>query len=403
MKKMTQKISLLLLSLLAFAPMHGQDTVTEGDNCYMFYPHRDTLRIDTRPRASFSGYSVFFEQIADTGTMIYGASIRGYCPLDSAISISLATKKDLHYTFYDTVWIDSSSLVRYFKCRGKEDILSYLASECELVEQCSEAYFHRPWLMTDTFYVVARFRGYRSLYDNDFHEVTTIGLINDTVSQRYGVVEGDGVPGIWGNEIPSGNAQSWKNYWGFEFPILEPDRTRCRRPSGLRMRERGDGWAVLQWNSGSGDSYRVTVEGPDDTVVYETADTTLRLDSLAPEAFYWVKLQSLCRYQHYSYDSTLLNPGVLQFGFRNLITGVSGADADLRVEVYPNPASGSLVLEAGDDSPVRAVLTDLGGREVMAVDFRATATLDVSRLAAGPYLLRLTTPAATTVRKVVVQ
>lgn len=257
--------------------------------------------------------------------------------------------------------------------------------------------------MTDTFYVVARFRGYRSLYDNDFHEVTTIGLINDTVSQRYGVVEGDGVPGIWGNEIPSGNAQSWKNYWGFEFPILEPDRTRCRRPSGLRMRERGDGWAVLQWNSGSGDSYRVTVEGPDDTVVYETADTTLRLDSLAPEAFYWVKLQSLCRYQHYSYDSTLLNPGVLQFGFRNLITGLSGTDADLRVEVYPNPARGSLVLEAGDDSPVRAVLTDLGGREVMAVDFRATATLDVSRLAAGPYLLRLTTPAATTVRKVVVQ
>lgn len=191
--------------------------------------------------------------------------------------------------------------------------------------------------------------------------------------------------------------------WGVEFPILEPDRTRCRRPSGLRMRERGDGWAVLQWNSGSGDSYRVTVEGPDDTVVYETADTTLRLDSLAPEAFYWVKLQSLCRYQHYSYDSTLLNPGVLQFGFRNLITGVSGADADLRVEVFPNPASGSLVLEAGDDSPVRAVLTDLGGREVMAVDFRATATLDVSRLAAGPYLLRLTTPTASSVRKVVVQ
>lgn len=335
--------------------------------------------------------------------MIYGASIRGYCPLDSAISISLATKKDLHYTFYDTVWIDSSSLVRYFKCRGKEDIFFHLASECELVEQCSEAYFHRPWLMTDTFYVVARFRGYRSLYDNDLHKVTTIRLYNDTVSQRYGVVEGDGVPGIWGNEIPSGNAQGWENHWGDEFPILEPNRTRCRRPSGLRMRERGDGWAVLQWNSGSGDSYRVTVEGPDDTVVYETADTTLRLDSLVPEAFYWVKLQSLCRYQHYSYDSTLLNPGVAQFGFRNLITGLSGADADLRVEVYPNPASGSLVLEAGDDSPVRAVLTDLGGREVMAVDFRATATLDVSRLAAGPYLLRLTTPAATTVRKVVVQ
>ena len=396
-----KKVVLCLFILLTIAPSYGQDTVTEANSCYMYFPHTVTLRISDRQY--YLGSNVFWETVADTGTMIYGVSIRGYCPLDSAISISLATKENFHYTFYDTVWIDSSSLVRYFKCRGKEDIFFYLASECELVEQCSEAYFHRPWLMTDTFYVVARFRGYRSLYDNDLHKVTTIGLINDTVSQRLGVVEGDGVPSFFTNEIPPGNAQWWKNHWGFEFPILEPDRTRCRRPSGLRMRERGNGWAVLQWNSGSGDSYRVTVEGPDDTVVYETADTTLRLDSLAPEAFYWVKLQSLCRYQHYSYDSTLLNPGVAQFGFRNLITGVSGADADLRVEVYPNPANGCLVLEAGDDSPVRAVLTDLGGREVMAVDFRATATLDVSRLAAGPYLLRLTTPAATTVRKVVVQ
>ena len=160
---------------------------------------------------------------------------------------------------------------------------------------------------------------------------------------------------------------------------------------------------MLQWNSGSGDSYRVTVEGPDDTVVYETADTTLYLDSLVPDASYWVKLQSLCRYQHHAYDSTLLNPGVTQMGFRNFSVGVSGVDADMRVEVYPNPAKDCLVLEAEGDSPVRAVLTDLGGREVMAVDFRATATLDVSRLAAGPYLLRLTTPAATAVRKVVVQ
>ena len=398
MKKMTQKISLLLLSLLAFAPMRGQDTITEANSCYMYFPHTVTLRISNLH--DYLGRNVFWETVADTGTMIYGVSIRGYCPLDSAISISLATKKDLHYTFYDTVWIDSSSLARYFKCRA----INHFGDENEVdfVEQCSEAYFHRPWLMTDTFYVVARFRNYRSIYDHDLYYNTILAADFDSVFQSFGISEGNEVPNEYSGDYNL-NVSPWNYPWGDEFPILEPNRTRCRRPSGLRMRERGDGWAVLQWNSGSGDSYRVTVEGPDDTVVYETADTTLRLDSLAPEAFYWVKLQSLCRYQHYSYDSTLFNPGVLQFGFRNLITGVSGADADLRVEVFPNPARGSLVLEAGDDSPVRAVLMDLGGREVMAVDFRATATLDVSRLAAGPYLLRLTTSAATTVRKVVVQ
>lgn len=116
-----------------------------------------------------------------------------------------------------------------------------------------------------------------------------------------------------------------------------------------------------------------------------------------------VKVQSLCRYQYHDYDSTLLNPGMAQLGFRNNSVGLDGPGAAPRVEVYPNPASGSLVLETGDDSPVRATLMDLGGRELMTVDLRSTATLDVSHLPSGPYLLRLTTPTATTVRKLVIQ
>ena len=392
-----KKVVLCLFSLLTIAPMRGQDTITDGDRCYMFWPHSNILHLYGN-EYSFVG-NVFFEHIVDTGTLIYGVSLKGYSPLNSTISFSLAKKKDdSHYIFFDTVWIDSSVVSRYFRCRVINHTMTP-QEECEFVEKCTEVYFHRPWLMTDTFYVVGRFN-----YDDTVrHRSQKLYHFHDSVGpQRIGYSSGDGVPArYYPYPYPFQNNNDF--LWGWDFPILEPDRTRCRRPSGLRMRERGNGWAVLQWNSGSGDSYRVTVEGPDDTVVYETADTTLRLDSLVPDASYWVKLQSLCRYQHYSYDSTLLNPGVAQFGFRNLITGVSGADADLRVEVYPNPASGCLVLEAGDDSPVRAVLTDLGGREVMAVDFRATATLDVSRLAAGPYLLRLTTPAATTVRKVVVQ
>lgn len=338
----------------------------------------------------------YWENVASPSTLIYGISLRGDFQLDSSVSVQLVWKdKDNEYHHYDTAWVDSSVVYRYLKFRAIDNN----NVEFDHVAKCNEVYFHRPWQVPDTFYV---FVSYGNIGTTNNNRLQVIRTKNETnFQQRFCWMGSDGE--LHCNVEPGVDYISYEPEWGVEFPILEPDRTRCRRPSGLRMRERGDGWAVLQWNSGSGDSYRVTVEGPDDTVVYETADTTLRLDSLAPEAFYWVKLQSLCRYQHYSYDSTLFNPGVAQFGFRNLITGVSGADADLRVEVYPNPASGSLVLEAGDDSPVRAVLTDLGGREVMAVDFRVTATLDVSRLAAGPYLLRLTTPAATTVRKVVVQ
>lgn len=395
MKKMAQKIGLLLLSLLAFAPMRGQDTITEGDSCYMFYPHSNPLWVpNINHMLRYNDY--YWENIVSPGTLIYGISLRGDFQLDSSVSVQLVWKdKENEYHHYDTAWVDSSAVYRYLKFRAIDNN----NVEFDHVDKCNEVYFHRPWQVPDTFYV---FVSYGNIGTTNNNRVLKIQTKNESICpQRFCWMGSDGE--LHCNVEPGMDYITLDSEWGVEFPILEPDRTRCRRPSGLRMRERGDGWAVLQWNSGSGDNYRVTVEGPDDTVVYETADTTLRLDSLAPEAFYWVKLQSLCRYQHYSYDSTLLNPGVLQFGFRNLITGVSGADADLRVEVFPNPASGCLVLEAGDDSPVRAVLTDLGGREVMAVDFRATATLDVSRLAAGPYLLRLTTPAATTVRKVVVQ
>jgi len=361
----------------------------------MFYPHSNPLWVPNINHM-LRYYDYYWENIASPGTLIYGISLRGDFQLDSSVSVQLVWKDKVNeYHHYDTAWVDSSVVYRYLKFRAIDNN----NVEFDHVDKCNEVYFHRPWQVPDTFYVFVSYGNYGPTNNNRLLKIQTK---NESIwPQRFCWMGSDGE--LHCNVEPGMDYITLDSEWGVEFPILEPDRTRCRRPSGLRMRERGDGWAVLQWNSGSGDSYRVTVEGPDDTVVYETADTTLRLDSLAPEAFYWVKLQSLCRYQHYSYDSTLLNPGVLQFGFRNLITGLSGADADLRVEVYPNPASGCLVLEAGDDSPVRAVLTDLGGREVMAVDFRATATLDVSRLAAGPYLLRLTTPAATTVRKVVVQ
>ena len=389
-----------MLIILTMVSSHAQDTITEDNNCYIFYPHSyDLFLADSNSFISWAG-NYWWENIASPGTMLYGVSLRGSLPLDSSVYAVLAIKEGNQYIFLDTAWYDSSVVYRYLKFRAVSNI--HFGAEFDYVENCNEIYFHRPWQMWDTFYVVVC----HSPLVSALQVWVGVGYVSGEPEyiQRWCYTrEGDSIERPQCFYPRTGTTSSSGAPWGFEFPILEPNRTRCRRPSGLRMRERGNGWAVLQWNSGSGDSYRVTVEGPDDTVVYETADTTLRLDSLAPEAFYWVKLQSLCRYQHHSYDSTLLNPGVLQFGFRNLITGVSGADADLRVEVYPNPASGCLVLEAGDDSPVRAVLTDLGGREVMAVDFRATATLDVSRLAAGPYLLRLTTPTATTVRKVVVQ
>lgn len=390
-----KKLIMLLLGMLMLASSHGQDTITEADTCYMFWPHSNTLwNSDTNYRVHYA-YNCFFENVATPGTLIYGISLRGDFFLDSCVSVRLAVKdKDAsRYRYCDTGWVDSSVVYRYLKFR----VINNNNVEIDYGEKCNEIYFHRPWPVPDTFYVVVsygtNFNGDGSLY--------IYYARNETIRpQGWYQISGDGEPPYY---YPLPGMAYDATPWGLEFPILEPNRKRCRKPSGLHLVERGNGWATLGWNGGSGDRYRVTVEGPDDTVVVTTADTTIRLDSLLPDANYLVGVQSMCRYQHYDYDSTLLNPGVAQMYFYNPGVGVDGIDGIPRVAVYPNPAKDRIVLESEDGTQVRGTLMDLAGREIITVDFRSSIALDVSPLASGPYLLRLTTPSATIVRKLLIQ
>ena len=391
---------MLLLGMLMLASSHGQDTITEADTCYIFWPHTNTLWLDTLDPGHAYFDNVFWENIVDSDTLIYGISLRGNWPLDSTISISLAKKKGSYYSYCDTVWLDSSVVYRYFKFRAR-----CRTSEYDYGEKCYEVYFHRPWPMMDTFYVVVRFGGFDSFDRITYRNLPLYQSYDSVWPQRIGIAFGDGVPDSYN---PTQNSSFdathlWGCSWGEEFPIVEPNRKRCRKPSGLHLVDWGNGWATLGWNGGSGDRYRVTVEGPDDTVVVTTADTTIRLDRLLPDANYQVGVQSMCRYQHYDYDSTLLNPGVAQMYFYNPGVGVDGIDGIPRVAVYPNPAKDRIVLESEDGTQVRGTLMDLAGREIITVDFRSSIALDVSPLASGPYLLRLTTPSATIVRKLLIQ
>ena len=88
----------LFFAILTIVRSHGQDTVTDGDRCYMFWPHTNTLWDPMAIDILSDNY--FFEHIVDTGTLIYGVSLKGYSPLNSTISFSLAKKKDdSHYIY----------------------------------------------------------------------------------------------------------------------------------------------------------------------------------------------------------------------------------------------------------------------------------------------------------------
>ena len=397
--------------MMMVVPLHGQDTISESDTCYMVWPHsKPILLYDTIQRGCENCNPViFWENKATPGTLVYGISLRGYFPQDSTINISLAwkDKEDSRYHYYDTVYLDNSAVFRHFRLRARSRDYDYFPNfEFDFGENCNELYFHRPWPVPDTFYVVIR---YTEQLLSPYGRIYMLTKEEPVWPQRNCVTfndEGEPVvfqPHPYDTSLDASVVVGPAS-WGHEFPILEPNRTRCRKPTGLQFSERGDTWAILSWNGGAGDLYRVTVEGPDSTYIRETADTSLLLENLTPNVTYWVNLQSLCNYQYYDFSSTYVNPGVARMGFQTFANGMSTPDADLQIALSPNPASQKV--EVTSSQPMtRIEVVDAMGRvvESFAQANEDKATLDISLLPAGAYLLRIHTSVGLSCQKLLVR
>jgi hypothetical protein len=390
-----KKIIFSVLFVTCLAPVSlAQDTITENDTCYMFWPNTHPLLYTYWTLARTS----YYENVATPGTMVYGVSLHGNLPLDSSINVSLAWKeKGSEYTYYDTAYLDSSVVYRHLSFRANVYPPAYDETIYDCMVICNEIYFHRPWFVPDTFHVVIR----APLLPLERRRIETPR--SSLLPQRYTLItDVNGEPvfpelnSLWGNN------PAWQ--WGDEFPILEPDRTRCGRPTGVHFESRGDSWALLAWNGGSGDSYRVTLEGPHDTLTFVTADTALLLDSLAPDAAYWVEVRSLCRYQYHGFDSSFVNPGRYRMGFRTSSVGMVTAGDEWHTTLYPNPARGTV--EIFSSQPLTHIeIVDALGRvtDTRPLAPQNTATLDVSSWPRGTYLLRIHTPLGTATKKLLVQ
>lgn len=403
-----KKASLLLLSVLLFVPLHGQDTITDGDDRYLFWGHTAPLWLeDTIPIIDPNHpIKIFSLNLATSGTLVYGVSIRGDLPLDSSINVSLVFRdgRDSMLTIHDTAWLTSSVVYRHLTFNA----IDSNNSPFMYGEKCNEIYFHRPWLVPDTFYVVARYcQDLKDAMQFDYYgrnKRLVIKRHRDSIwpQDRLWIMNDD-IPDFPPNVIHDGYYYSF-HPWEYEFPILEPNRTRCRKPTGLHFSERGDTWAILSWDGGSGDLYRVTVEGPDSTFVRETTDTTLLLQNLAPDVLYWVELQSLCNYQYYALHETYVNPGRVRRGFYTSITGITDPEVHPQIVLSPNPASQTV--EVSSSQPMtRIEVVDVMGRVVdsFAQANESKATLDVGSLPVGAYLLRIHTPAGLSSRKLLVR
>lgn len=62
---------------------------------------------------------------------------------------------------------------------------------------------------------------------------------------------------------------------------------------------------------------------------------------------------------------------------------------EIGINVFPNPANNALTIQLSDNSTAAITIADLSGKEVMADSIIAQATIDISHLAQGMYVLHI--------------
>ena len=85
-----------------------------------------------------------------------------------------------------------------------------------------------------------------------------------------------------------------------------------------------------------------------------------------------------------------------------LITGVNGID-DVKIQVYPNPATGQIMIESNIDSKIESItLTNLNGKEIMQFNPQKPQ-LNVVGISSGLYILKISFEKRELIRKVIIE
>ena len=206
------------------------------------------------------------------------------------------------------------------------------------------------------------------------------------------------------------------------FPIIE---LRCTTPRQWAVQMEHD-TARLSWQHFDGaEGYELVVH--DVTAGDSSLVQILGEDSISyllggldtANHFYRMKLRKLCRYTTESYDTIVRSDwtDVLTLGSLPQdttgtdttgidTTGIALAEGDLRFGLQPNPASASVTLTFDGREGGTVSITDMAGREVLTKTLqpgKTSHTIDISRLAAGTYMVVLSTPSSKGSRRLIVK
>ena len=292
-----------------------------------------------------------------------------------------------------------SSLIKF--CKYEYEFA--LPTPHNKVVDCVEVYFDNPVMVQkDTFYI-----GFSESFQYATGDTRSLyeGAKDPTRSTRWYLVYVDEDRHYYLRHEWGANQT-----WGVCFPIV---KLRCTQPRGLQVAQNEDGEYVAQWPADSNaEDYEVAVcyttqQPADDAVRYIPATgLSSALGHLSPDTTYRIHLRKRCSYTTSGYSDTVASdwsaPVIVAAS-----TGINAAsDRRLHFGIQPNPASGSATVELDGNTEGTLTLTDLFGRTLttMAVHAGTTAaTLDLSSLPAGLYLLQLTTKDAMATRRISVR
>ena len=404
---MKKRIILLFVLALSVCTAHAtRDTVMYGDSCYHFNPINISdciARYQFGVLTAYTRHSMFlmgYEYNLPQDTKVYGVAmtaIRSEYDTDSA-----------GYTVYlytvggeDKRLVCIDSVVSYSRATNYMYSAMHDGVQINSVAPCYEYFFPRPHVLSGPIYIGARWvpsYNYSDVYSprcaamDMSHSQMWIELDRDTIHYNSGM----------------------SAYWGGYFPIVQPERI-GGEGAVAEVAERGDDYAALEWEMGgdscqlSGAPYDVAA---DSGLVVDLTATSYTATGLDTGVYYAARLRTQCHHSCHIHADTVVwsgwgAPTLFYLGSEEPDTtgiGIRRVEAPIEFSVTPNPAHSNATVRCAAGLQTVELLGVKGDvllrREAAGSE---ACVLDITGLAKGIYIVRITTPRGIAAQKLAVE
>ena len=376
-----------------------------GDSCYYFNPISVSNCRATYNYGILSAYarhSMFgmgYEYILPQDTKVYGiamTAIRSEYDTDSAGYTAL-----LYTVVNDRELVCIDSVVSYSRATNYMYSAMHDGVQINSVAPCYEYFFSKPHVLSGPIYIGARWE--QSYNYSDVSSPRCAAL--DTSFSQHWISFYEDTP-----QYERGMA----SYWGGYFPIIQPERIGCEAAEA-EVAERGDDYAVLEWEMG-GDSCQLSVapyDMPIDSgLVVNLTANSYTATGLDTGVYYAARLRTQCHHHCHIHADTVVwsdwgAPTMFYLGSEEPDTtgiGIRRVEAPVEFSVTPNPARGLATVRCAAGLQTVELLGVKGDvllrREAAGSE---GCVLDLTGLAKGIYIVRITTPRGIAAQKLAVE